>query len=322
MKERIKWVDAAKCIGILCVILGHSHIPTALKTAIYSFHMPLFFFLSGVTFSAERNRTTKKQVSKIFRGVMLPYLVLSICQFLYKLIWTVIGHGSPQNLIKNGVGILLCIRETEYSVGLWFFPLLFIAECFFFALVRCKRTKERILFSSVVLVLGFLYAHFISVPLPWGIDAALIAQAFILAGYLAKEELKNLDLRVLSVAVIPWYIFAKHNNDYYKASVDMYTGEYGNPLVFLLAASFGILMIVSVAYLTSSRPMSYIGQRTLYIYGIHTLFIDLLNRVALHFGLGALMSNHLSGLVTTPIVLMLCLVTEPLYTKLFYKVFH
>ena len=46
LTSRIGWIDTAKGIGLLCVILGHLSIPY-LDMWIYFFHMPLFFFLSG-----------------------------------------------------------------------------------------------------------------------------------------------------------------------------------------------------------------------------------------------------------------------------------
>lgn len=45
--NRIVSFDILKGGGILLVILGHIQIPYMLKTVIYSFHMPLFFFVSG-----------------------------------------------------------------------------------------------------------------------------------------------------------------------------------------------------------------------------------------------------------------------------------
>ena len=57
--DRIEWIDIAKGFGILLVILGHtiaydcSHI---VYNSIYSFHMPLFFFLSGVMSKKENTQ--------------------------------------------------------------------------------------------------------------------------------------------------------------------------------------------------------------------------------------------------------------------------
>lgn len=54
---RIEWVDILKGIAIICVFIGHTtndnygNISGLLHMWIYSFHMPLFFFLSGYVFS-------------------------------------------------------------------------------------------------------------------------------------------------------------------------------------------------------------------------------------------------------------------------------
>ena len=45
--NRIPWLDAVKGVGIICVILGHMTIPETLRQFVFSFHMPLFFFVSG-----------------------------------------------------------------------------------------------------------------------------------------------------------------------------------------------------------------------------------------------------------------------------------
>ncbi|MBQ8345321.1 MAG: acyltransferase family protein, partial [Clostridia bacterium] len=46
---RISWIDIAKGIAILLVLLGHTICPTWMSVYIYSFHMPLLFVLSGYT---------------------------------------------------------------------------------------------------------------------------------------------------------------------------------------------------------------------------------------------------------------------------------
>ena len=48
-KERIIWIDYAKAIAMFFVIFGHVDSGNYLTNWIYSFHMPLFFLLSGIT---------------------------------------------------------------------------------------------------------------------------------------------------------------------------------------------------------------------------------------------------------------------------------
>jgi fucose 4-O-acetylase-like acetyltransferase len=69
-----KWIDIAKGIGIFLVIVGHSHCPPFLQTIIYSFHMPLFFFLSGYTFHYDKYKLNKCAfVMNKFYRLVVPY---------------------------------------------------------------------------------------------------------------------------------------------------------------------------------------------------------------------------------------------------------
>ena len=56
--NRIEWIDIAKGIGIILVVIGHNFSDGEniiyLRKWIYSFHMPLFFLLSGILFSAKQ----------------------------------------------------------------------------------------------------------------------------------------------------------------------------------------------------------------------------------------------------------------------------
>uniref|UniRef100_UPI001C2F5592 acyltransferase family protein n=1 Tax=Micrococcus sp. GbtcB5 TaxID=2824750 RepID=UPI001C2F5592 len=50
--NRVEWIDTAKGMGIFLVILGHTgSLGGRITNYIYSYHMPLFFFLSGYLFS-------------------------------------------------------------------------------------------------------------------------------------------------------------------------------------------------------------------------------------------------------------------------------
>ena len=53
-KERIIWIDYAKAIAMFFVIFGHVDSGNYLTNWIYSFHMPLFFLLSGAFCGARR----------------------------------------------------------------------------------------------------------------------------------------------------------------------------------------------------------------------------------------------------------------------------
>ena len=42
-QSRATYIDIAKAIGIICVLIGHSFTADCIGILIYAFHMPLFF---------------------------------------------------------------------------------------------------------------------------------------------------------------------------------------------------------------------------------------------------------------------------------------
>lgn len=75
MNKRIEYIDIAKGIAIIMVLLGHIDLcPIGLKSSIYSFHMPLFFILSG--YFMKEGIEIRLLIKKLFKSLMVPYLII------------------------------------------------------------------------------------------------------------------------------------------------------------------------------------------------------------------------------------------------------
>lgn len=77
-QERIAWIDNAKFVGIICVILGHHCLSGTVGgiisgPIIFSFHMPLFFFINGLTPKeiVDKTHFIQRKVKTLF----LPYVI-------------------------------------------------------------------------------------------------------------------------------------------------------------------------------------------------------------------------------------------------------
>ena len=57
-RNRLHWIDCAKGLGCAFVVWGHVAPGTILTEWIFSFHMPLFFMISGILLAFE----VKKEV--------------------------------------------------------------------------------------------------------------------------------------------------------------------------------------------------------------------------------------------------------------------
>lgn len=53
-KERIQWIEQLRGMAILLVIVGHVDFPNKVNGVIYSFHMPLFFIIIGLTMNNQK----------------------------------------------------------------------------------------------------------------------------------------------------------------------------------------------------------------------------------------------------------------------------
>jgi fucose 4-O-acetylase-like acetyltransferase len=102
MKERLEYIDALKGFAILLVVMGHvipwsfqsfenvssmSPTPVLLWKIIYSFHMPLFMFVSGFLFGQSHFVSPKEYILKMWKKtkmLLVPYIVCSILIYMWR----------------------------------------------------------------------------------------------------------------------------------------------------------------------------------------------------------------------------------------------
>lgn len=89
-EPRVRWIDVARALGIILVVFGH--VERGLRLAgvlqnpawaqvdfmIYTFHMPLFFYLSGM--NVVQSRTTPGFLRRRAMAIIVPYFVFSVIQ--------------------------------------------------------------------------------------------------------------------------------------------------------------------------------------------------------------------------------------------------
>jgi fucose 4-O-acetylase-like acetyltransferase len=196
-QTRIDYLDIAKGIGILLVVMGHndfSLISPFFFKLIYSFHMPLFFFMSGIFFKSDLSFLTL--LRRRFDSVLRPYIFIILLIFFATLSFTKVDFvHATSRLIKALYG------NGHYLdwVQLWFLPHLFVVSLFaflFFKLVRQTRLpwlKWALLVAAQVVgvlsisafwpfTLNFFGRQLTVFGLPFSLDLVFISGFFFILG--------------------------------------------------------------------------------------------------------------------------------------------
>lgn len=99
MQKRLEWVDIAKGISIILVVVGHvgasyfgaelykdSRLIVFVNQFIYSFHMAVFIFISGYLFSKSKNTNKSIRIKKLLLNYTIPYVTFSALWIVFKIL--------------------------------------------------------------------------------------------------------------------------------------------------------------------------------------------------------------------------------------------
>ena len=73
--NRDELFDVLKGIAIILVIIGHCHL-TKLRPIIYSFHIPIFFFITGYFLKI---RPLRQEITLSIKRLIIPYIFTATC---------------------------------------------------------------------------------------------------------------------------------------------------------------------------------------------------------------------------------------------------
>ncbi|MBE3584443.1 MAG: acyltransferase family protein [Limnochordaceae bacterium] len=205
------WIDIAKGVGILAVIVGHSGVD-AISHYLYWFHMPLFFAISGYLFNGWSTASTTTPTSPLAVPSSFPHTPT---------IWGWLRHRAQRLLIPYA-GFMALLTLMRYALlpgmhwsslpaelpyllaggrfltgmygAVWFVTTLFVTQVLFGLLLRfCPRRWQQLTFIGVAYLLAHAEALFWHGPrIPWNADVALLALTYYAVGFYARQIRKAL----------------------------------------------------------------------------------------------------------------------------------
>lgn len=307
-KDRLEYVDIAKGIGIIAVLLAHAGI--YLKW-VQPYYMPMFFAVSGCIFGfLRRNIESCIKSAKKMAKLYLKYS--SIIAILYIPLFFV-NHNDYRFLFRNIIGVFYARKalfsplELERNIifmqfgnaPIWFLACLAMAWLLFVPLYIIFGKSG--IYGSIIIVLyvglSDLLAQ-IGIMLPWSIDTAFIGAVFIFLGTkyeMIREQLVDITgegyKSSACILIILSFIVVFYNHVISKISIlwNMSVGSFETSIssgayfftIFCALGTFGMLSFCCLLEkLKMAKIVAVIGKNSLEILCTHAViyqYIDVIN---------------------------------------------
>lgn len=274
MDSRNRLISFMQAFGIILVVAGHStyqlghagHVPSICRW-LYTFHMPLFFFISGylLKYSNTRKGIQLSDMPALgkdgfitgkARRLLVPYVIISSVVFIPKTMMSAIALRPVDLSVWSYLGMLL-YPHTNVIGYFWFLPSLFLIFCMAYIAAKTKaKTNDSLLILCLITVsivnpgTGFL-----------GLDSALYNAVFFAAGYMFRKHMLEtvVGRHSATTAAVTFTV----------SVALMYAPDTG--VRYLLSSFNGILMSVALAHLYIAGKMRFLDHLDGATYTIYLL---------------------------------------------------
>lgn len=327
--KRIEWIDVAKGLGLFLVVVGHamttpirdaSFLCYAIYTAIYFFHMPFMFYLSGRTFGMAEKRyasmNTGVFIGKKAKQLLVPYVVYGIIVYLIFALANSVpklnqiledaGYGK-QSIFAWGYGTL--IGDNLYAYHLWFIYGLFLATIFSYLMGKYIKNSKWVLFIIAIL---FLVIRVYVNTSYWGI-ANLVMKCYL---WFVVGTYFDFSKVVGKLWSILWQVFSLIYLFFIASNINGWNGYSGTLLYEMIKwiADVGLLILfVNLALWLKGLVkgfFSYTGKRSYGIYLFHQPFFASGGGLVLYKVMG------IPLIITVPFTILMCYLFPVLFLKL------
>lgn len=250
--NRIETFDIAKGLGILIMVMGHTGFGTTFDKLIHTFHMPLFFFISGYFYRPDKSRNFKTYLIHQVNVLIVPYVVFVLFYQILHYVYT--GEWTAEYFIKS----MFSSNHNRIDVAgaMWFLLCLFSAKVTYYLIDHSIiRLWEKTLGITVISLLSLTFRRF-DIMLPLCLDSAFSMLIVIHFGYLLYvfrsrnliQRLSQLSPVIIILLIAVFVITGLYNNH-----VNIRRNKYGVEVLYMVSCFIGILLTMNISQLLS-RP--------------------------------------------------------------------
>lgn len=275
--NRIAVLDIAKGVGMIFVVLGHSNLPKFATYFIYAFHMPLFFFLSGVLyFKAGVKGFCYFFINKV-RTLLIPYWVFSLFALLV--------YFYSHQLQSDAIRLFFSGDGVDKNLAVWFLAHLFLLQIlmYFMRVILFDLTWRGVVVVSIVFLVFGLLSSFYQCHFIYHAEILGFSAMFYLWGAFFGKNLEKFTLNKNKVflhffssvsSAIALFFVVNYTIVMYPSHVDLNSNFIGDPVLFFLGSFLGIYFVLHVSKIFLSNQLvssflQYVGRNSLVILCVH-----------------------------------------------------
>lgn len=282
--DRLRYIDIAKGLAMICIILGHLKNP-GINRVVFTFHVPIFYFITG--FFVSDRRSTADFIKNKARTLLVPYFVTCGVMVLIGVIRGYMNGNVQDEALKwifaaiYGAGDTY--KEPFYIPGIgavWFLWATFWGSIFLRISLNMKKGL-RIGFIIGLFVFGYFSREICWFPL--SIQAGACAAFFMYLGYLlkgAKDHLKQIPAEIKIIAAIiagaVWLEFMVDFKSFWLVHCDI-----GRGVIDITGCICACAMIMLISFGIDKKAGIFAG--ILSFFGKYSLFILCVHMVELRF---------------------------------------
>lgn len=293
--ERVNWVDAAKGVGIFLVVFGHvwrglnssnilsnETVYASIDNAIYLFHMPLFFILSGMFF--EKTILRDGFVRALLRRIETLLYPLILWSYISALFLFIAGSLTNRGGLTLAEVVLYPLPPKDVY---WFLAALFIIQ-----LIASVFVESRV---RAIYWVGLAASSFLILlidPSSWPVwirntieNAPLFFVGMLMSGWTPKGSQGFIGLLIF-LAAETWAVTRSNS---LSAPTDFLPG---------VAATIGFIAFCSIALRGQSlfvTGASILGRASMTIYVSHVIALAAMRIALLKVGIDNTLVHLLCG---------------------------
>lgn len=290
-----------KGIAILCVVIGHYVASGPFSLIIWSFHMPLFVFISGYFFNPYKENFFKKALKSYLKPYFIVWLLIALTEIVFPIYEGYNIIETIENRLMSGIFALasnntLNRPDNIPKIGvIWFLNALFISILYSHYIFKIKKAHLQLVAIIFIITIFAIITQRTCIPMGLHYGAAFCL--WIWLGYWFRQkyyerfltELKKYSFLLLLLFIWICVVLLEAFSGYTFNIIYLTYHLYGLEVLGALAATLFIMAICKICSdlnLKICQPLSYLGRISLWILCVHGYSLEFFSPLFANIRLG------------------------------------